>query len=84
MIDRARQANPTAQIGLSVFIAVGDSPMIERMKSAFGDGFASGLAGSPAQVAEAVVALQDYGVDRITLVPPVPGSIPLLAPALLN
>lgn len=84
MIDRARQANPTAQIGLSVFIAVGDSPMIERMKSAFGDGFASGLAGSPAQVAEAVVALQDYGVDRITLVPRVPGSIPLLAPALLN
>ena len=54
------------------------------MKAAFGDGFASGLAGSPAQVAEAVLALENYEVDRITLVPPVPGSIPLLAPALLN
>lgn len=88
MIDRARQANPTAQIGLSVFIAVGESPMVEGMKSRFGDGFASGLAGSPAQVADAVFSLQDYEIDRITLVPPVPGSIlllaPLLAPALRN
>lgn len=83
-IDRARDANDDADIGLSVFMAVGVGPMVSRMNGVFGDGFASGLAGAPTRVAEAVRALGEYDVDRITLVPSVPGSIELLAPELLS
>ena len=82
-IQLAQDANGDADIGLSVFMAVGEGPMVDRMKGAFGDGFASGLAGTPPEVAEAIHALGRYDVDRITLVPSVPGSIEL-APALLS
>ena len=84
LIGRAREANPDAQIGLGVFVAAGEGPMVDAMKAGFGDGFAAGLAGSPKQVADHVTALGDYGVDRVTLVPLVPASIDLLAPVLLT
>jgi alkanesulfonate monooxygenase SsuD/methylene tetrahydromethanopterin reductase-like flavin-dependent oxidoreductase (luciferase family) len=83
-IHRARESNSDADVGLSVFMAVGDGPMVDRMNGVFGDGFASGLAGTPPEVAEAVHALGQYDVDRVTLVPSVPGSIEVLAPALLS
>jgi alkanesulfonate monooxygenase SsuD/methylene tetrahydromethanopterin reductase-like flavin-dependent oxidoreductase (luciferase family) len=84
LIDLARQSNPDAKIGLSVFVAVGEGPSIDAIKSGFGDGFSAGLAGSPEQVAERVAALGDYGVDHVTLVPLVSGSADLLAPVLLT
>ena len=84
LIDRARDANPDAQIGLGVFVAAGDGPIIDAVNAGFGDGFACGLAGSPGLVADSVTRLGGYGVDRVTLVPLVAGSIDRLAPALLT
>ena len=54
-----------------------------RWRRAFGEGFEAGLAGSATQVADSLRALERYGVDRVTVVPLVPNSIDLLAPALL-
>ncbi|MEA3214026.1 MAG: hypothetical protein QOJ19_182, partial [Acidimicrobiia bacterium] len=84
LIDRAREANSAAQVGLGVFVAAGDGPMVDALKAAFGAGFESGLAGSPQQVSDSVRALGDYGIDRVTLVSLVPGSFELLAPVLLT
>ena len=67
-----------------MFVAVGDGPMVSGMQSAFADGFASGLAGPPAQVADALRALDHYEVDRVTIVPSVGQSIELLTPQLME
>jgi alkanesulfonate monooxygenase SsuD/methylene tetrahydromethanopterin reductase-like flavin-dependent oxidoreductase (luciferase family) len=83
LIARARDANPNAQIGLGVFIAVGEGPAVDAMRTGFGDRFHAGLAGSPTQVASKLATLEEYGVDRVTLVP-LAGSFDLLAPMLLS
>ena len=82
LIDLARSANPDAEIGLSVFVAVGDGRSVKSMANAFGDGCFSGLAGTPAHVSDAVLDLERFGIDRVTLVPTTPNCSDLLAPHL--
>ena len=82
LIARAREANPEAPIGLGVFVAVGDGPMVDAMAKMFGEGFEAGLAGPATQVADSLRAFERYDVDRVTVVELVPRSYDLLAPAL--
>jgi hypothetical protein len=82
LIARVRDANPAAPIGLGVFVAVGDGPVVDAMTKVFGGGFQTGLAGPPSQVADSLRGLERYDVDRVTVVALAPRSFDLLAPAL--
>jgi alkanesulfonate monooxygenase SsuD/methylene tetrahydromethanopterin reductase-like flavin-dependent oxidoreductase (luciferase family) len=50
-----------------------------RMKECF-----EALAGTAEQVAHAILGFGDLGVDRITVLPPTPGSAAELAPHLFH
>lgn len=79
-VDTARQVNPAATVGLSLFAAIGDNPTVNFMADAFRTSALDGLAGPPDQVAEALNRIgQRANVDRITIVPPLPGTPDALA-----
>jgi alkanesulfonate monooxygenase SsuD/methylene tetrahydromethanopterin reductase-like flavin-dependent oxidoreductase (luciferase family) len=75
MISSAREANPDATIGMSLFVAAAASPMTDFMASRFNGSLFDGLAGDPPTVVDAVRRFNHYDIDRITLTPPVPGTI---------
>jgi alkanesulfonate monooxygenase SsuD/methylene tetrahydromethanopterin reductase-like flavin-dependent oxidoreductase (luciferase family) len=84
LVALAREANPDAQVGLSVFLAVGDGSAVRSTAKLFGDGYMKGLAGPPAQVADALWGLQRFAADRVTFVPLSPNTSDLLAPELFK
>lgn len=83
MVRTAREANPNATIGLSLFVAAAPSPMTDFMATRFSGSLFDGLAGDPTTVVNAVRRFNDFDVDRITLVPPVPGTAEAIT-ALIN
>ena len=83
-IERARNANPSAQIGLSLYVFTGTDPTVERIRTAFSPGCYADLAGEPARVAEAIQSFAQLEVDRITVMPPLDGTAAALAPYLLT
>lgn len=82
MIDAARTANPSASISLSTFVAAGEGPVVDYFAEAFAGGPFDGLAGSGARVARALLELERFDVDRITLVESLPGTAGAVAPHL--
>lgn len=81
-IEAARTANPVATVGLSIFVAAVPSPVTDAFATAFAGSVLEGLAGSPDAVVDAVRGFETYDVDRITLIPPVPGTAEKLTPLL--
>ncbi|MGD9751058.1 MAG: LLM class flavin-dependent oxidoreductase [Acidimicrobiia bacterium] len=84
LIDRARNANPDAAIGLSLYVAAGRGRSVEHWQTAFGHGCYKGLAGEPREVADTIRNFAALDVDRITVMPPFKGTAAALAPHLLG
>lgn len=82
--DLAREAAPDARIGVDLFAAAGDHPGVGVLRDAFGDGFCRGLAGEAAEVADTLLGFAAEGFDRIGVLPPLEGTVELLAPRLLH
>jgi len=82
MIDLARRANPSATIGLSVWAAVGESEVADFLDQVTAGGVFDGVAGTASRVAETFNRLAELPIDRITVVPPLPGTIEALGPLL--
>ncbi len=84
LVDEARAANPAARLGLSVYVATGDETELDYFRKRFtGDAIAP-LAGPPAQVADALRTFEQLGFDRVTVLPPLPGTAAALAPHLFH
>jgi len=84
LVDLARAANPSATIGLSLFVFTGKGRAVDGYRRMYEAGCFRGLAGSPAEVAERIREFGQLGVDRITVLPPLPASAAELAPELLG
>ncbi len=84
LIDLARTANPSATIGLSLFVFTGAGRAIDGYRRMYEAGCFRGLAGSAGEVADAVRSFGELGVDRITVLPPLPQSAAELAPELFD
>lgn len=84
LVDRARAANPSATIGLSLYVAAGTGRAVEHWQALFADGCYRGLAGHPEQVADTVRSFTTLDIDRITIMPPFRGTAAALAPHLLH
>lgn len=83
LVDRAREANPTAPLGLSVYVATGRPEKLTAMARTFGTGVFHGLVGEPGQVADRLLELATtFGFDRITVLPPLPNTAEQLAEVL--
>lgn len=83
LVALARDANPTATIGLSLFVFTGPPEQVRPYVRLYENGGFRGLAGSAAEVADGLRAFGDLGVDRITVLPPFPDSAAELAAHLL-
>lgn len=84
LVQRARDANPSATVGTGLYVAAGDGLEVETMATAFPEtSVYSGLAGPPEVVADRIQELGErLGLDRITVVPGTHGSIESVSPRL--
>jgi alkanesulfonate monooxygenase SsuD/methylene tetrahydromethanopterin reductase-like flavin-dependent oxidoreductase (luciferase family) len=83
LIDLARTAHPAAPIGLSLYVAAGTTKVTQFFASVFEGGCYQGLAGEPRHVADTIESFTQLDIDRITVMPPGPGTAEALAPHLL-
>ena len=84
LVDTAREANPAARLGLSVYVATGTPAEVSYFQQRFtGDAIAP-LAGPADQVADALQSFAPLGFDRITVLPPLPTTAADLAPYLFR
>ena len=81
LVARARDANPAARVGLSLYTAAGAGRGVDYFAQQYKGGAFAGMAGPPAQVAYSLNQLSALGVDRITAMP-VAGRTEDLAAAL--
>jgi alkanesulfonate monooxygenase SsuD/methylene tetrahydromethanopterin reductase-like flavin-dependent oxidoreductase (luciferase family) len=79
LVDLAREANPEATVGMTLFVAAAASPMTDFMAERFRGGLFEGLAGEPSEVDDALRQFEGYAIDRISLAPTVPGTIEALS-----
>jgi alkanesulfonate monooxygenase SsuD/methylene tetrahydromethanopterin reductase-like flavin-dependent oxidoreductase (luciferase family) len=84
LVDLGRAANPSATIGLSLFVFTGQGRVVDGYRQMYEAGCFRGLAGSAGEVAERIRAFGELDVDRITVLPPLPLSAAELAPELLG
>src|SRR5262249_27746465 len=84
LIDLAGTANPAAPTGLSLSVAAGPVKVTHYFATAFEGGCYEGLAGEPERVAASIMSFTDLDIDRITVMPPFPGTAEALAPHLLQ
>lgn len=84
LVERVREANGHAPLGLFAMVAAGSGAAIDTRKAALGDGLFAGLTGSPAEVAESLLSLGELGISRVQLTEFAPGTIDALAPLLAH
>lgn len=83
-VERVRAVRGDVPIGTFMLVGAGDSEPVRALKAGLGTGFLSRFVGAPAEVADALGALADMGIDRVQLTELVPGSHEQLAPHLLG
>ena len=81
---RARAANPAAPLQVGVFVAAGAGAAIDGLAEMCAGGPLDGLAGEPRRVADRLLAFNDLGINRVTVIELVPGSYRELAPYLIS
>jgi hypothetical protein len=82
-VRAAKQANRAATIGLSVWVAVGDSEVATFVAEAYAGSVFEGLSGHAAMVVDKLRRVSELTpTDRLTVVPPVPGTVEALGPLL--
>jgi alkanesulfonate monooxygenase SsuD/methylene tetrahydromethanopterin reductase-like flavin-dependent oxidoreductase (luciferase family) len=82
LVALVRAVSPDVPLGMFLQVGVGDNPRLRQLSATLGDSWMSRFIGPPAQVAEALMALESHGVDRVQLTPYLPETFELLAPHL--
>ncbi len=83
LIERVRDANPTVPLGTFVQVGCGADPRLTQLADTFGGTWMGNFIGEPAKVADALLTLEDLGIERVQLTPYVGATFELLAPELL-
>lgn len=84
LVERVRDVNETAPLGLFAMVAVGDDDAIRARRRALGDGLFGALTGTADDVAGALLSLEELGITRVQLTEFAPGTITALAPRLAH
>jgi alkanesulfonate monooxygenase SsuD/methylene tetrahydromethanopterin reductase-like flavin-dependent oxidoreductase (luciferase family) len=63
-------------------VGVGDHPRLTQLAEMLGDSWMASFIGTPAKVADALLALEARGIERVQLTPYSPDTFELLAPHL--
>jgi alkanesulfonate monooxygenase SsuD/methylene tetrahydromethanopterin reductase-like flavin-dependent oxidoreductase (luciferase family) len=79
LVAQVREVNPTVPLGVFVLCSAGDDATTRAMQSALGDSFAGGFHGPAAKVAESMMSLAEFGIDRIQVSPYTESSFEALA-----
>lgn len=82
LVERVRNVQQSAPIGIFTLCAAGDGPEVERLESLLGDRLYGGFFGHPEKVAANMLRLAELGIERVQVSPMVPGSEEALAPFL--
>ena len=83
-VERARNTVPDIPLGIFILTSAGDSPAVNSMKAAFGNGYLANFHGHPDDVSRSLESLGDIGIDRVQLTELIPGSHDALAGHLLS
>jgi alkanesulfonate monooxygenase SsuD/methylene tetrahydromethanopterin reductase-like flavin-dependent oxidoreductase (luciferase family) len=82
LVEQVRAVRPDVPLGMFLQVGVGDHPRLAQLAEMLGDSWMSSFIGSPAKVADALLALESHGVERVQLTPYAPDTFALLAPHL--
>ncbi len=82
LVAQVRAVRPDVPLGTFLQVGVGDNPRLRQLSATLGDSWMSRFIGPPAEVAEALLALESHGIERVQLTPYVPETFELLAPHL--
>ena len=82
LVEQVRAVRPDVPLGMFLQVGVGDHPRLAQLAEMLGDSWMSSFIGSPASVADALLALESRGIERVQLTPYAPDTFALLAPHL--
>jgi alkanesulfonate monooxygenase SsuD/methylene tetrahydromethanopterin reductase-like flavin-dependent oxidoreductase (luciferase family) len=84
MVDMARSARSDLPLRMYVACCAGDDERTARIAALFTEGFFADFYGTPNKVADAILGLEDMGIDEFHLAPNDQYSFENLAPLLLK
>jgi hypothetical protein len=84
LVAQVRAVRTDVPLGMFLQVGVGDHPRLAELSRLLGDSWMGSFIGEAPKVADALLALESRGIERVQLTPYVPETFELLAPYLCS